>query len=148
MRQSGAHTCTAVGAERRPSARSLSPSPSQFSDHSAQNRRLHRSGPILFVRPAVAYKQSINQMRCAMFVTVAAAGCSALITPPMQASVHRTRAPSMLLPLIDSGKPGMNIRPYDKLLNFAAPYVVPLLVEKGSVLFKPLYKVYRGDMVW
>ena len=78
-----------------------------------------------------------------MFVTVAAAGCSALITPPMQASVHRTRAPSMLLPLIDSGKPGMNIRPYDKLLNFAAPYVVPLLVEKGSVLFKPLYKV--GD---
>jgi len=36
---------------------------------------------------------------------------------------------------------GVNIRPYDKLLNKAAPVVVPLLVGYGSKVFKPLYKV-------
>ena len=57
------------------------------------------------------------------------------------AGLSRSASPSMLIPFIDSGKPGLNVRPYDKLLNFAAPYVVPLLVQKGSVVFKPLYKV-------
>ena len=46
----------------------------------------------------------------------------------------------MLLPFIDSGEPGLTVRPYDKILNVAAPYVVPVLV-KSSVVLKPLYRV-------
>ena len=36
---------------------------------------------------------------------------------------------------------GLTIRPYDKLLNKAAPVLVPLLVGYGSKVFKPVYKI-------
>ncbi|EOD20788.1 hypothetical protein EMIHUDRAFT_469905 [Emiliania huxleyi CCMP1516] len=48
-------------------------------------------------------------------------------------------APTMLLPW--EGKSGLDVRPYDKLLNKAAPVVVPLLVGYGSKVFKPLYSL-------
>ena len=82
----------------------------------------------------------------AMFMSIALVTGSAYLAPPPRpmhsvAPHARARTSSMLIPFIDSGKPGLNVRPYDKLLNFAAPTVVPILVQTGSKIFKPLYSV-------
>jgi len=68
---------------------------------------------------------------CMLLVAALATPAASLRVASLRTAPVRAATPTM----------GINIRPYDKLLNVAAPYVVPLLVQKGSVVFKPLYSV-------
>ena len=72
---------------------------------------------------------------CMLLVAALATPAASLRVASLRTAPVRAATPTM----------GINIRPYDKLLNVAAPYVVPLLVQKGSVVFKPLYSVHAPN---